>query len=130
MVVVLMAVPLSPAALAILERYWCPLLPLDPLFPSPKGSRRGHYSIDGFRAAIRRACKRAEVPEFTPYAVRHAVARRVRKPGNVDALRELLRGLMDRPEQVAELRAGIKPVRTVGDHLNQIEQVYREALDR
>lgn len=51
-------------------------------------------------------------------------------PGDVEALRKLLRGLMDRPEQVAELRAGINPVRTVGDHLDQIEQVYREALDR
>jgi integrase len=81
-------IPLSPAAVAIVHCRWCPLLPADRLFESR--SRCGHYTIGCFRSAIRRACKRAGVPVFTPYAVRHAVARWVRQHRGLDAAQSLL----------------------------------------
>jgi glycosyltransferase involved in cell wall biosynthesis len=47
-------------------------------------------------------------------------------PGDVAALRRALQGLIERPERVAQLRAGIGPVRTVGDHVAQIAATYEE----
>lgn len=82
-------IPLSAAALAIVERWWRPLLPEDRLFAT-RLSRSGHYSIDAFRAVIRRACRRAGVPAFTPYGVRRAVARKVRRDRGLDAAQALL----------------------------------------
>lgn len=49
-------------------------------------------------------------------------------PGDVAALRGALRELIERPERVAQLRAGIGPVRTVGDHVAQIVATYEQAL--
>ena len=49
-------------------------------------------------------------------------------PGDVAALRGALRELIERPERVAQLRAGIGPVRTVGDHVAQIVATYEQVL--
>lgn len=81
-------IPLTPAAVLVIQRHWRPLLPLDRLFTS--SSVRGHYTIEAFRAALARGCKRAGVPKFTPYAVRHAVARLVRRERGLDAAQALL----------------------------------------
>ena len=48
--------------------------------------------------------------------------------GDAAALREILRGLIDRPERLADLRAQISPVRTEADHVAQIEDIYRATL--
>ncbi len=47
-------------------------------------------------------------------------------PGDVAALRRSLLTLVERPELAAQLRAGIAPVRTVADHVAQIESVYEQ----
>jgi len=83
-------IPLCPAALAIVGRWWRPLLPDDPLFESPRRARLRHYTIDGFRAAMKRACRKAGVPTFSPRAVRRAVARHVREHRGLDAAQALL----------------------------------------
>ncbi len=49
-------------------------------------------------------------------------------PGDVTALRQALRGLIERPARVAQLRAAIGPVRTVGDHVAQLVATYEQAL--
>jgi len=82
-------IPLNSTAVALIERIHRPLCPGDFLFPSPR-NRRGHYTIEGFRASIARACTRAGLPIFTPYAVRHAVARHVRTAHGLDAAQALL----------------------------------------
>jgi glycosyltransferase involved in cell wall biosynthesis len=46
-------------------------------------------------------------------------------PGDADALAAVLRRLIDRPELLATLRAGIRPVVTMDDHVAQIEALYR-----
>lgn len=48
--------------------------------------------------------------------------------GDANGLREALRELLGHPARVAALRAGIAPVRSVADHMAQVEQVYHEAL--
>lgn len=60
--------------------------------------------------------------------IRDGVDGLVFSPGDAAALRAVLLELLHRPERIAELRAGIGPVRTVAEHLAQIEQVYRAAL--
>lgn len=61
--------------------------------------------------------------------VTHGVDGLLFPPGDAAALRETLAGLLpDYPRRVAELRAGIAPVRSVAEHIEQIERVYGEAL--
>jgi len=81
-------IPLSAAAVAIVERHHRPLCPLDRLFRGR--GRRGHYTITAYRSALTRACKRAGVSRFVPYDVRHAVARHVRARKGLDAAQALL----------------------------------------
>lgn len=86
-------IPLTPAAVAIVERYWRPFLPADPLFLGCKRSKKKHYTIDALRAAIHRACDRAGLSEkdhWTPYDCRRAVARKVRRERGLDAAQALL----------------------------------------
>ncbi len=84
-------IPLSNRAAAIIDRHWRPLLPADQLFPSSRRSTaRGHFTIDGLRAAVKRACKRAGVSGFELYDVRRRVAREVRRAGGLDAAQALL----------------------------------------
>ena len=47
-------------------------------------------------------------------------------PGDVAALRLVLLALVERPALAAQLRAGISPVRTVADHVAQIEAIYEQ----
>lgn len=47
-------------------------------------------------------------------------------PGDAAALRQALLALVERPELLARLRAAILPVRTVADHVAQIEAIYGE----
>lgn len=82
-------IPLTHAALAIVERYARPLCPLDPIFAPPRRSSK-RYSPDSLRATIKRACRRAKVREFTPHQIRHAVAARVRAARGLDAACALL----------------------------------------
>ncbi len=49
-------------------------------------------------------------------------------PGDAAALREILRGLIERPERLTELRAQISPVRTEAEHVAQIEDIYHVTL--
>jgi integrase len=82
-------IPLSTEALAIVALRWKPLLPAERIFESEK-SRRRHYTIEGFRKALARACREAGVRQFTPREVRRAVARHVRKHRGLDAAQALL----------------------------------------
>lgn len=81
-------IPLSPEALRIVERYWRPFLPGERLFASK--SKHGHFTIEGLRGAVSRACKRAGIPAFELYDVRRRVARHVRKERGLDAAQALL----------------------------------------
>jgi glycosyltransferase involved in cell wall biosynthesis len=47
-------------------------------------------------------------------------------PGDVAGLRLALLALVERPALAAQLRAGISPVRTVADHVAQIEAIYEQ----
>jgi integrase len=83
-------IPLNPDAMVIIGRHWRPLLPLDPVFPPAGQGRRRSFSPDAVRAAIRRACKRAGVPAWTPHQLRHAVATVIRDRQGLDAACALL----------------------------------------
>lgn len=60
--------------------------------------------------------------------VTHGVDGLLFAPGDAGALRAALVELLDDPQRLAELRSGIAPVRTVADHIDQIERTYQEAL--
>lgn len=45
--------------------------------------------------------------------------------GDAAALRRLLQDLLKRPERVRQLQAGIKPVRRIEEHVNDVEELYR-----
>lgn len=84
-------IPLCDDAMAIVERYWRPLCPDDPLFPAVgHGSMRISRSPDCVRAAIRRACHRVGCPAWTPHQIRHAVAAIVRERRGLDQASALL----------------------------------------
>lgn len=99
-------IPLTTGAFAILATRWRPMLPSDRVFECHR-TRRGHYSIDAFRAAIKRACKHAGIVPFTPYQVRRAVARHVRQHRGLDAAQALLGHSSSRTTELyAPLTAG------------------------
>jgi integrase len=81
-------IPLCARAAAIIARRWRPLCPLDRLFPGRDPSKP--YSIEGYRAALARASKRAQVAPVRPYDVRHAVGRSVRLSDGLTAAQALL----------------------------------------
>jgi integrase len=81
-------IPLSAPAIAIVQRHHRYFCPADALFASPRSGTS--YNPGSIRAAIRRACQRADVPVFTPHQVRHAVARQVREVSGLDAAQALL----------------------------------------
>ena len=60
--------------------------------------------------------------------VRHGVDGLLFPPGDAAALKRSLRELVERPERLAQLRAGIPPVRPVADHVAQINALYEEVL--
>ena len=82
-------IPLPPAAMAIIEPHWRPLLPADFLFPSDR-STLGHRTINGYEQALRRACRLAGVPHVTPYDARRAAAIAARSRAGLDAAQALL----------------------------------------
>jgi glycosyltransferase involved in cell wall biosynthesis len=49
-------------------------------------------------------------------------------PGDVERLRSLLQLLLAAPERLDQLRAGISPVRSESEHVEQILAIYGEAL--
>jgi len=51
-------------------------------------------------------------------------------PGDPAALGRLLLMLYDHPEQLDRLRDGIKPVRSIEDHVQDIEEVYRSVANK
>lgn len=83
-------IPLNAAAVAIIAPYRRPLCPMDPIFPPAGEGRRASRSPDSVRGAIRRACKRAGLPAWTPHQLRHAVAQVVRDRDGLDAACALL----------------------------------------
>lgn len=83
-------IPLTAIAVAIVERYWRPFLPQDKLFTGSRRSKKGNYTIDALRALIHRHCTAAGVQHWTPYDVRRAVARKVRRERGLDAAQALL----------------------------------------
>jgi integrase len=44
-----------------------------------------HYTVDTYRQAVQRACKRANVPVWFPHQLRHSAATEVRKEAGLDA---------------------------------------------
>ena len=53
-------------------------------------ARGDGYNAFSFAQAVRRACKRAKVPHFTPKALRHAAKRRITRAEGMDSARQLL----------------------------------------
>jgi integrase len=80
------AIPLSPEALAIVQRRLA--MGSSWLFPSPRAA--GALGPTGVRGPIRRACRRLGFPPFSPHQLRHAVARLVRAQHGLDATAALL----------------------------------------
>jgi glycosyltransferase involved in cell wall biosynthesis len=46
-------------------------------------------------------------------------------PGDAAALRQTLQRFLEEPDLLDRLRAGIRPVMTVEDHVTRIEALYR-----
>ena len=46
-------------------------------------------------------------------------------PDNSAVLRDTLRALIDNPEQLASYRRHIQPVRSIEDHINDLDVVYQ-----
>lgn len=61
-----------------------------------------------------------------PERVVDGVNGRLLPPGDVDALHAALHALIRKPARLAALRAGIGPVRTIDDHVADIEAIYRQ----
>lgn len=53
-------------------------------------NNRDHYSVKGYSVAIKRACKLAEVPHWSPNQLRHNFATMARKAAGIEASRVLL----------------------------------------
>ena len=50
--------------------------------------------------------------------------------GRADELAKLMRGLIQEPEKVQATKEGIKPVRTIQQHVDDLEAGYAEVLAR
>ena len=57
--------------------------------------------------------------------VRDGVDGRLVPPGDVRALAAVLADLAQRPDELARLRQGVRPPRTLGEHVAEIEGIYR-----
>ncbi len=49
-------------------------------------------------------------------------------PGNVDSLTQQLQRLLDEPDLLPTLRAGIGPVKSVAQEIDELEQIYQRAI--
>ncbi len=79
-------IPIGPRARLLLA----PWLPDDPdrfCFPSQGG---GHVSVTGYARAIRKACKLAGIPAWSPNQLRHSGATRIRQQASLDAAQVIL----------------------------------------
>lgn len=81
-------IPFKPEACIILDRYRRPLLFEDFVFCAPRSIE--HYKPLSVAQAVRRACKKAGVPLWSPHQVRHTVATIVRDRLSLDAAAALL----------------------------------------
>lgn len=61
--------------------------------------------------------------------VRHEESGLLVPPGDVDAWRKALRRFQQEPDLLPRLRQGIQPVRTIDDHVKDIEALYRDVID-
>lgn len=108
------------------ERLWDALADLDVLVMPTLWYEASPYTIrEAFAARLPVIASDIGAPGSM---VRHGVDGLLFAPGDAAALRNTLLDLLRRPERVAELRAGIAPVRTVEAHLEEVEQVYAEVL--
>jgi integrase len=57
---------------------------------SPQRSPGDRYSVNAYRHAIARACKRAGVPVWKPHQLRHTKATEIRREAGLDAARAVL----------------------------------------
>ncbi len=57
---------------------------------SRKRAWRDHYDVASLRRAVRRACKKAGVPTWTPHRLRHTAATRLRREFGIEAARVVL----------------------------------------
>jgi len=64
-----------------------------------------------------------------PERVRHGVDGWVLPAGDVAAWREALRRLIEEPEELARLRAGVRPPMTLTEHVNQLEDLYTKVVE-
>jgi integrase len=58
--------------------------------PRPQRQPYGHYTVDSYRRAISRACKRASVPHWHPHRLRHNAATRIRNDLGIEMARLIL----------------------------------------
>lgn len=79
-------IPIGPRARLLLA----PWLPDDPerfIFRSQRG---GHVTVAGYGEAIRTACRRGGIPEWSPNQLRHSGATRIRQQASLDAAQVIL----------------------------------------
>jgi integrase len=81
-------IPLTAPALAILERYYRPLVPDLYLFPSRKPGE--HLTSGALRKALHQACREAGLPIINPYDLRRRGARVARQTIGLDSAQALL----------------------------------------
>lgn len=62
--------------------------------------------------------------------VRNGVDGLLTPPGDADTLRDVLRQLMQDPSRLDGLRAGIRPVRRIEEHVAEVEAAYEVARSR
>jgi glycosyltransferase involved in cell wall biosynthesis len=60
--------------------------------------------------------------------VRHEVDGLLIPPRNAPALRDAMRRLIDEPDLLERLRAGIQPVMTIAEHVQEMEAIYRQVF--
>ncbi len=79
---------IGPKGQAILREWLRP--ELDAFLFSPDGDGKRPYRVDSYRNAIKRACKKAGVPEWSPHQLRHNFGTVARRSGGIEAARVTL----------------------------------------
>lgn len=60
--------------------------------------------------------------------VRHGIDGLVVNRNDASALASAMRALIDRPERITEMAANIRPVRTLAEHVSEVESVYEDVV--